>query len=330
MSNSNVPNPPSPFFLNFYDPNTSKEVKLSPRSSTERANPAFPQSAFHIPQSTSLNPLNLFQSPAAPRPNQFPSVSPSFSQPSPCDQSFPSPNPNRNFEQDIKNTHSFVQSVEANNKITEENIKRLDNELLLLDNLLESSNQEIEELDSKKLDLNSTMKHLAGLAESKQKEIKTLQGQVKSLEEQKEANKVVLGPKLRETVDYNSLEAHLEKKIRFSHRKINELKSSQDKELKELRTKYEKEIARTARKTKIEESQISCKEGQIRNHKLKIVFQKLLKTQIEAKVPEPVRPEEVKPEVELNVPEQRESFMRVENFYLVLGVILGIILKYLF
>jgi hypothetical protein len=135
---------------------------------------------------------------------------------------------------------------------------------------------------------------------------------------------------IRKTVDYNYLENHLEQKIKFNQEKISELKNHQNQELRELRVKYEKELTRIARKLKEEEKKLSFKENQIRKHKLKISFQKLLKNQVEARLPEPIFPDQAKPKLEFQVPVQSHFFISIEHTCLILGVLLGIILKYFF
>lgn len=334
MSNSSNPNANTPILINFWDPSTSKPVQLSPRSNLDQAKPLFPQPSSSTFQSNSVNPINLFQAPANPNPIQFPTAKSSSSLQNPSNQAlppvFPNPNPNKNFEQDIQSLQSFIQSFELNNGTIEENLKKVNNQLELLDHYLMSSNQEIQELDQKKFELSLKLKNLEQIKETKQQEIKNFESQINQLEVKKEETKVMLGPMIRKTVDYNYLENHLEQKIKFNQEKISELKNHQNQELRELRVKYEKELTRIARKLKEEEKKLSFKENQIRKHKLKISFQKLLKNQVEARLPEPIFPDQAKPKLEFQVPVQSHFFISIEHTCLILGVLLGIILKYFF
>src|SRR5574343_411669 len=61
MSNKETNNPPP--IMNFYDPNTSKEVKLSPRSNFGNQIPLFSTQSNISNQKQELNPINSQNSP---------------------------------------------------------------------------------------------------------------------------------------------------------------------------------------------------------------------------------------------------------------------------
>jgi septal ring factor EnvC (AmiA/AmiB activator) len=231
------------------------------------------------------------------------------------------------YDKEIKSYEDFLKQFETNNKRMIYKKDELDKKLEALNKYIENVSAQRDSIKKEIRDLEMNKKELEDEIVYKEKLKIQMKNDLDAHLNEKERSKVYFEPQNRATVDYNLLEKDLKGKIEFNEQKIREVKFNNEKKLKEARERYENEIQRVSKNQAALVKAIKGKEEQIKHHKVRISFQKMFKV---SENTEPSKPELVKsskPKLEFKVQEQEKSVLSLESFYLILGVLFGILLK---